>query len=134
MQELCYYHKHNFLKFRILEVLAWTKEPMTSQDIASGLGVSYGKVNCVLAQYRKKGIPYFIRLPKKTGLRGRTIRYKISKSGIQMYFLCVMRLKRGFNLNFTSTKMKRMPTYGQYDHSKPKFREDFNLLPERTHG
>jgi hypothetical protein len=119
------------LKFRILEVLAWAKEPMTSQDIANALGVSYGKVNCVLAQYKKKDMPYFIRLSKKTGLRGRTIRYKISKSGLIIYLKCLVRIKRGFDLNFRGKKVKRMETYGKYDHSKPKCREDYNLLPEQ---
>jgi hypothetical protein len=86
------------------------KRTMTSQDIANALGVSYGKVNCVLAQYKEKGMPYFIRLPKKTGLRGRTIRYKISKSGLIVYLKCLGRIKRGFDLNFRGKKVKRTET------------------------
>jgi len=60
MQYLCYYPKANLLKFRILEVLAWAKEPMTSQDIANVLGVNYGKVNCVdsVISNRKENLFY----------------------------------------------------------------------------
>jgi hypothetical protein len=56
-------------------------------------------------------------------------RYKITKSGIKGYLAYLNRSKRGFSLKRVG-KVQRMETYGMWDHSKPKTREDYNVTPE----
>jgi hypothetical protein len=72
-------------------------------------------------------LPYIQRLEKK-GPNGLN-RYKITKSGIKAYVSYLNRIKRGFSLKRVG-KVQRMETYGKWDHSKPKTREDFNVTPE----
>ena len=72
-------------------------------------------------------LPYIQRLEKK-GPNG-LYRYKITKPGIKAYVSYLGRIKRGFNLKRIG-KVQRMETYGKWDHSKPKIREDYNVTPE----
>jgi hypothetical protein len=82
-----YYHKYNFLKFRILEALAWSTKPLTTRDISDKIGVPISKIQVAIANYRRKDIPYILRLQKKAeGKTRRLYRYKITKSGMKAYY------------------------------------------------
>jgi predicted Zn-ribbon and HTH transcriptional regulator len=84
-----YRHKTNALKFRILEALVWSKEPLTVRDIESKTGIYHTKINCAMSHYQKivkqNGkiikLPYIQRLEKKGP--NELFRYKITKPGIQ---------------------------------------------------
>jgi len=130
-----YHHKTNASKFRILEVLMWANKPLTVRDIESKTGIYHTKISCAMSHYRKivkqNGkiikLPYIQRLEKK-GPNG-LYRYKITKSGIKAYVSYLGRIKRGFSLKRVG-KVQRMETYGMWDHSQPKTREDYNVTPE----
>lgn len=85
MTDFGYHHKTNALKFRILEALVWSKEPLTVRDIESKTGIYYTKISFAMSHYRKivkrNGkiikLPYIQRLTKK-GPNG-LYRYKITK-------------------------------------------------------
>jgi hypothetical protein len=53
-------------------------------------------------------------------------RYKVTKPGIKAYLSYLGRIKRGFSLKRVG-KVQRMETYGKWDHTKPKTREDYNV-------
>jgi len=130
-----YHHKTNALKFRILEALVWSDKPWTVRDIESKTGIYHTKISCAMSHYRKivkrNGkiikLPY-IKLLEEKGPNG-LYRYKITKPGIKAYLSYLNRIKRGFSLKRVG-KVQRMETYGKWDHSKPKTREDYNVTPE----
>ena len=84
-----YAHKTNFLKFRILEALINSKEPLTTRDIEKITGVQYTTISAAMSRYqkihKKSGatikLPYIQRLAKK-GPNG-LYRYKITQKGIE---------------------------------------------------
>lgn len=89
-----YAHKTNFLKFRILEALINSEEPLTTRDIERLTGVQYTMISAAMSRYqkihKKSGatikLPYIQRLAKK-GPNG-LYRYKITKpSGILLVHL-----------------------------------------------
>jgi hypothetical protein len=106
----------------------WSNEPLTVRDIESKTGVYHTKISCAMSHYQKitkqSGkiikLPYIQRLEKK-GPNG-LYRYKIIRSGIKAY-LSYLGIKRGCSLKRVG-KTQRMETYGKWDHSKPKTRED----------
>ena len=70
-----FYCKQNFLKFLIADVgLFMPKQIFTSVDVEARTGIHRKKVGNALWHYKKVGIPYFRRLPKKdpNGLISRT--------------------------------------------------------------
>ena len=121
-----YYCKQNFLKFIIADVgLFMPKQTFTSVDVEDRTGIHRKKVGNALWHYKKVGIPYFRRLPKKdpNGL----IRWKVTNSGEQAWKAYLMRIKRGFDLNRYSTKIKRMPTHDNFKFEKPKTLDDLRI-------
>jgi predicted transcriptional regulator len=100
------------LKFRILEALAWSFEPMTTKEIGEKIGVSYKNIGIAIKSYLDKGIPYIQRLKKKKFC---SYRYKITKSGMKAYSEYLVRIERGFDLNrLRPWKVEKMETYGKY--------------------
>lgn len=110
---LGYYHKQNFLKFRILDSLIKSGNPMTTRDIEYETGIHYTKISSAMSHYqkitRKNGevirLSYIQRLRKK-GPNG-LYSYKITKKGKEAYISYLQRIKRGVNLN----RLKRVPKH-----------------------
>jgi hypothetical protein len=125
-----FYHKYNFLKFRILEALAWSPKPMTTKEISDKIGVPFVRISVAIKTYLDKGIPYIQRLKKK---RCRAFRYKITKSGMKAYVEYLIRIERGLGLNrLRPWQIERMETYGQFKVRKQrKSPEDFKLKKEQ---
>lgn len=131
-----YAHKTNFLKFRILEALFYSKEPLTTRDIEKITGVQYTTVSAAMSRYQKihkrNGttikLPYIQRLAKK-GPDG-LYRYKITQKGIEAYFLYLQRVRRGFSLKRIG-EIQHMETYGKFPCSPIRTEEDLKLLPEQ---
>jgi hypothetical protein len=100
-------------------------QTFTRVDIENLTGIHRKKVGNALWHYKKAGIPYFRKLRKKApnGL----IRWKVTKSGEQAWWAYLMRIKRGFDLNRCSNKIKRMPTHGKFEFEKPKTPEDITI-------
>jgi hypothetical protein len=121
-----YYCKQNFLKFLIADVsLSMPDQTFTSADVEALTEINRKKIGNALWHYKKVGVPYFRRLPKKDpkGL----IRWKVTKSGEQAWWAYFMRIKRGFDLNRCSNKIKRMPTHGKFEFEKPQTADDLNI-------
>jgi hypothetical protein len=130
-----YYHKNNVLKFRILEAAFYLPyETFTTRDIEAVTGIDFKTVGGALGHYHKVGITYFRRMPKKGPGHGHPYRWKLTKKGMVAYNAYLMRIKRGFDLNRRSRKVKRMPSYGKFKFEKPKNLEDFKLLPGQLEG
>ena len=130
-----YYHKNNVLKFRILEAaFHLPSETFTTRDIEAATGIDFKTVGGALGHYHKVGIGYFKRMPKKGSGHGHPYRWKLTKKGIVAYNAYLMRIKRGFDLNRRSTKIKHMPSYGKFKFEKPKSLEDLKLLPGQLEG
>ena len=55
------------------------------------------------------------------------IRWKITKSGEQAWWEYFMRIRRGFDLNRISSKIKRMPTHDTIPFTKPKTADDLKI-------
>ncbi|KKG83057.1 MarR family transcriptional regulator [Methanosarcina mazei] len=131
-----YAHKTNFLKFRILEALVNSEEPLTTRDIEKITGVQYTTISAAMSRYqkihKKSGatikLPYIQRLAKK-GPNG-LYRYKITKKGIEAYFQYLQRIRRGFSLKRVG-KPQRMETYGKFPCGPIRIEEDMKLLPEQ---
>lgn len=100
-----YSHKFNALKFRILEALYKSKEPMTVRDIEYETGIHCTNISSAMSHYQKihkrNGktikLPYIQRLAKK-GPNG-LLRYKITKKGIEAYVSYLSRIHDGVTLN-----------------------------------
>ena len=125
-----FYFKQNFLKFLIADVgLSMPSQIFTSVDVEKQTGIHRKKVGNALWHYKKVGVPYFRRLQKKdsNGL----IRWKVTKSGKKAWGEYFMRIKRGFDLNRRSNKIKRMLTFDTIPFTKPKNAEDLKVPPER---
>lgn len=135
-----YSHTPNFLKFRILDALIKSKEPLTTRDIEGITGVQYTTISAAMSRYqkiqKKSGkvikLPYIRRLPTKApnGL----YRYKITKKGIEAYTDLFNRIRWGMDLNRVARKHKRRETYvKRSDRTRKKFEtiEDFELSPEQ---
>jgi hypothetical protein len=135
-----YYHKNNVLKFRILEAAIFLPfETFTTRDIEAATGIDFKTVGGALGHYHKVGITYFRRMPKKGAGHGHPYRWKITKKGIEAYLAYLMRIRRGFDLNRRSTKIKRMPSYGKFKYEKLNSLEglkleDLKLLPGQLEG
>lgn len=131
-----YAHKTNFLKFRILEALYKSKEPLTTRDIERITGVQYATISAAMSRYQKihkrNGttikLPYIQRLAKK-GPDG-LYRYKITKKGIEAYFQYLQRIRRGSSLKRIG-KPQRIETYGKFPCGPIRTEEDMKLLPEQ---
>ena len=134
---LGYNHKNNALKFRILEALTNSKEPMTTRDIEYQTGIHYTKISSAMSHYqeivKRNGkvikLPYIQRLAKK-GPNG-LYRYKITKKGKEAYIAYLQRIRYGFDLNRVRKVPKRTENYGKYPHHPIRKAEDFDLLPEQ---
>lgn len=137
---LGYNHKNNALKFRILEALVNSKNPMTTRDIEYETGIHYTKISSAMSHYqkivKKNGkiskiikLPYIQRLAKK-GPNG-LYRYRITKKGKEAYITYLQRIRRGFDLNRVRKVPKRTENYGKYPHHPIRKAEDFDLLPEQ---
>ena len=125
-----FYCKQNFLKFLIADVgLSMPHQIFTSSDVEERTGIHRKKVGNALWHYKKVGVPYFRRLQKKdpNGL----IRWKVTKSGEKAWGEYFMRIRRGFDLNRVSSKIKRMPTHDTIPFTKPKNAEELKVPPER---
>ena len=91
------YHKHNFLKFRLMEVCVQIdRQPITTREWSILLNVPINSIESALCYYEKKGIPYFRRLPKKDGNK---YRYKLTDKGFKAYLIYRERILKGFDLN-----------------------------------
>jgi hypothetical protein len=131
-----YAHKTNFLKFRILEALYKSKEPLSTRDIERITGVQYTTISAAMSRYqkihKKSGatikLPYIQRLQKK-GSNG-LYRYKITQKGIEAYFQYLQRIRRGFSLKRVG-KIQLMETYGKFPCGPVRTEEDLKLLPEQ---
>lgn len=131
-----YAHGTNFLKFRILEAIYKSKEPLTTRDIERITGVQYTTISSAMSRYQKipkrNGktikLPYIQRLAKK-GPNG-LYRYKITKKGIEAYFQYLQRIRRGSSLKRVG-KPQRMETYGKFPCGPIRIEEDIKLLPEQ---
>lgn len=131
-----YAHKTNFLKFRILETLINSEEPLTTRDIEKITGIQYTTISSAMSRYQKihkrSGttieLPYIQRLAKK-GPNG-LYRYKITQKGIEAYFLYLQRIRRGFSLKRVG-KIQLMETYGKFPCGPIRTEEDLKLLPEQ---
>ena len=111
-----YYHKNNVLKFRILEAAVnLPSETFTTRDIEAATGIDFKAVGGALGHYHKVGIKYFRKMPKKGSGHGHPYRWKLTKKGIDAYQAYLMRIKRGFDLNRQSTKIKRMRATGNFN-------------------
>lgn len=133
---LGYAHKTNFLKFRILEALFHSKEPLTTRDIEKITGIQYTIISSAMSRYQKihkrNGkiikLPYIQRLEKKAS--NGLYRYKITKKGIEAYASYLQRIRRGVSLKRVG-KTRRMETYGKFPDGPIKTEEDLQLLPEQ---
>ncbi len=131
-----YAHKTNFLKFRILEALINSEEPLTTRDIEKITGVQYTTISSAMSRYQKISkrngktikLPYIQRLAKK-GPNG-LYRYKITQKGIEAYLQYLQRIRRGFSLKRVG-KIQHMETYGKFPCGPIKTKEDLKLLPEQ---
>jgi len=135
-----YSHTTNFLKFRILDALFKSKEPLTTRDIERITGVRYTTVSAAMSRYqtvhKRNGkiikLPYIQRLQKK-GPNG-LYRYKITQKGIEAYVELLNRIRYGMDLNRVARRRKHMETYVKPTARKRKrlqTLEDFELLPEQ---
>lgn len=127
--EVKYYHKYNFLKLRIMDVLMWAPEPMTAREIAESLGVPAKNISQILLHYEQHHYHYFRRLNPLKGT-GKAFRYKINKKGIRAYVEYMKRVKLGFDLNQNRHVPRRMSTYTgvkRIDFKKP---ENLIITPE----
>jgi hypothetical protein len=130
-----YYHKNNVLKFRVLEAaFHFPSETFTTRDIEAATCIDFKTVGGALGHYHKVGIGYFKRMPKKGSGHGHPYRWKITSKGMEAYRAYLLRIKRGFDLNLRSTKIKRMPSYGKFKFEKPKCLKDWKLLPGQLDG
>ena len=121
-----YYCKQNFLKFLIADIgLSMPDQTFTSVDVEKRTGIHRKKVGNALWHYKKVGVPYFRRLPKKdhNGL----IRWKVTKSGEKAWWAYFMRIRRGFDLNRVSSKITRMSTHDKFEFEKPKTVDDLKI-------
>ena len=121
-----FYCKQNFLKFLIADVgLSLSNQTFTCVDVEKRTGIHRKKVGNALWHYKKVGVPYFRRLQKKdsNGL----IRWKVTKSGEKAWGEYFMRIRRGFDLNRVSSKIKRMPTHDTIPFTKPKIASDLKI-------
>lgn len=55
------------------------------------------------------------------------IRWQVTKFGEKAWWAYFMRIKRGFDLNRRSTKIKRMPTHDKFEFKKPKTFDDLKI-------
>lgn len=125
----------NFLKFRILEALINSEEPLTTHDIEKITGVQYTIISSAMPRYqkihKKNGkvikLPYIQRLAKK-GPNG-LYRYKITQKGIEAYFQYLQRIRHGFSLKRVG-KIQHMETYGKFPCGPIKTVEDLELRPK----
>jgi hypothetical protein len=100
MTERTYWHRYNFLKFRIMIVLVHSDKPLTSKEIAIKLGVSTNNVSCFFARCKAYKYGYFKCLKKKdkTGQKW-SYRYQMNKRGLKAYALYSERYMAGRRLN-----------------------------------
>lgn len=96
-----YYHRRNFLKFRILQCLfendaVYSNTAMTCAEIAEAIGIEQKKVAGAVSCYSVRGYPYLSRLEKK---RGHAYKYKLTKKGVMWYLVYANRIKHGSSLN-----------------------------------
>ncbi len=92
------YHKFNFLKFRILEVLVKAYPyTLTCKEIAYKGDIELKKVADALNHYIAGNYSYVKRLNKKS--KSGKYRYKINKAGIVAYLQYKRRIEAGFDLN-----------------------------------
>jgi hypothetical protein len=125
-----YYHKYNFLKFRIMEAALWhCGDEFTTRDIEAATGIPFTKVGDALLRWKKRGCGYFRVMPKR--LPHGALRYKITKKGIEIYIRLLMRIKRGIDLNMLRPTPRLLETHDLYDKKRPKSIEDYKLLPEQ---
>lgn len=101
-----YYHRRNFLKFRILQCLfennaVTAVTTMTCPEIAEAIGIDQKKIAGAISCYSVRGYPYLSRLEKK---KGHAYRYKLTKAGILWYLVYANRIKRGADLNARDKK------------------------------
>lgn len=123
-----YYHKYNFLKFRIMHAAIWhCGKEFTTRDIEVATGIPYTKVGDALLRMRRKHCGYFRALPKRLphGMR----RYKITTKGIEMYYRLLRRIKRGVDLNMMQPIPQHLETYGRFEVTNSP--TDITLLPEQ---
>lgn len=60
-----YAHRINFLKFRIIEALFYSKEPLTTRNIEKITGVQYTTISAAMSGYQKiskKDDRYFFKI------------------------------------------------------------------------
>lgn len=124
------------MKFRILDALYKSKEPLTTRDIERITGVRRATISAAMFRYqnihKKSGkvikLPYIQRLKAK-GPDG-LYRYKITKKGIEAYVSYLHRIRQGVSLKRVGKK-ERMETYCKYPQHKLKTASDFELLPSQ---
>ncbi|MDD3246022.1 MAG: hypothetical protein PHF18_04050 [Methanosarcina sp.] len=103
------YHKHNFLKLRILsEFFAVYPQAMTSNELCEAIG-NPASVRSMLAKYKKYRL--IKRMPKKAPGHGGCYRYKLTNHGARYYFAYKHRYNLGFDLNQLRHTPKRVDCY-----------------------
>lgn len=126
-----YYHKYNFLKFRIMEAAIWyCKGAFTVRDIEAATGIDRKKVGDALLRWRRRKCGFVKIVGRQKSSHGLLIQYKLTEKGIEMYYKLLMRIKRGCNLNMLHPP-KHLETYGKYEAKMPKEIEEHFLLPEQ---
>ncbi|MCC4766408.1 hypothetical protein FXW07_07210 [Methanosarcina sp. DH1] len=128
--EIRFYHKYNFLKLRIMDVLMWASQPMTCRQIAERLDVPAKNVSRILCHYIQHHYGYFRRLKPLEG--SNAYLYKINKKGIRAYLEYMKRLKLGFDLNRNRHTPRRMPTYKGFNRIDFKKPESLIIKPEEA--
>ncbi len=104
------YHKFNFLKFRILEVLVKAYPyTLNCKEIADKGDIELKKVADALNHYIAGNYSYVKRLNKKS--KSGKYRYKIDKKGIVAYLQYKRRIENGFDLNLHRRFPERVESY-----------------------
>lgn len=107
MSQAIYYHKYNYLKYRILRVLQKAKDEdrgaLTSQDIANELGIPRHRVTDTLGKWHSYKYRYVKRLEKKSNeSNGKAFRYIINSYGTATLKMYEKKIKEHKDLNCKS--------------------------------
>jgi hypothetical protein len=95
-----YYHKYNFLKYRIAFALYLLNRSLDTKEIGHILNESRDKISQALSHYKSTGCPYFKRVPKFKGASNHDMRWLLTKSGINFLANCIVNIHSGKDLNF----------------------------------
>lgn len=108
-----YYHRYNFLKFKILWVLGRSEEPLTAQQIADTIGIDRKKITDALGHWHSKQYGYTQRMKRKAE-KSKAYRYQITKKGREILQVYDNRIRNRLQLNIS--KKNKQPANSSMDY------------------